>query len=441
MKQTFFKKFTVNTIPQKKVDVDSKAGKISSDGGLILFSSWDNSLGITEEMAECITDHRQEGKRIHSVRDLLKQKVLSLIAGYEDQNDHNRLRKDDIMQVSMGKEEELASQSSMSRFENGVSIKEIIQMNYKLVEQFVKLYKEEPKEITLDIDPTDAETHGRQQGTMFHGFFMQYQYYPLLVFCNGVCIGALLREGTASASKYTHSMLTRIIKRIRSYWPDVEIKIRGDCGFGNPKMYKICEKKGLSYVLGIASNNVLQEEVEELIRRVKKDYKDKTETQKRFKSFRYRAGSWDRDRSIIAKVERTKLGINTRYIVISGPARKLPEEEAKQIYGDYVQRGVMEVSIDDWKNALNSDRMSCSKFKANWFRLILHTIAYNLMVLAKKKCKHKIPEIAQASLHTIRLFLVKIGAIIRRLKTRVKIHLSSSFPHLDVFWRVKKLLL
>lgn len=242
MEQTFFESFTVDNITQRPIEVDNKAGDISSDGGLILFSALDNRFKITAEISECIEDDRQENKTVHEMEDIIKQKVLGLIAGYEDQNDHNRLRKDDIMKAVLDKEIDLASQATMSRFENGVSVKEIIRMSYKLIDQFCRTQKEIPDEITLDIDPTDAETHGNQQGTLFHGFYMQYQYYPLLVFCNGMCIGALLREGTAGASRYGYSMLRRIVERIRKHWPDVQIKVRGDCGFGNPKMYALCDK-------------------------------------------------------------------------------------------------------------------------------------------------------------------------------------------------------
>lgn len=441
MKQTFFKGFTIDNISQKPIEVDNKAGRISSDGGLLLFSSLDNKFKITKKISECMEDKRQKGKVDHSTQNLLKQRILGLQAGYSDQNDHTQLRKDDILKVCLGRERDLGSQSTMSRFENNATVKEIIKISYKLVEQFVQQYKKAPKRITIDIDPTDTETHGNQQGALFHGFYMQYQYYPLLVFCKGTCIGAMLRKGTVSASKYAPSMLRRIIERIREYWPGVKIKLRGDCGFGNPKMYRFCELNGIEYIFGIATNEVLKREVKDLYCEVEKDYEETQEKVTRYKSFYYQAGSWEKQRLVVAKVEHTGIGMNMRYIVISDASEFLTEKEAKRAYKEYIRRGAMEVDIGEWKNALNSDRMSCPKFTANWFRLLLHTVAYNLMVLVKRLSKGKIQEIAGGSLQTMRIYLIKIGAMVRKLKTRIKIHLSSSFPHLNIFERVAELLL
>lgn len=438
-KQTFFKTIDVNNLTQKKVEIDKKGGNISSDGGLFMFASLDKSIGYTKSLSRCMQDTRQEGKVKHTIEDIIKQKVMGLIAGYEDQNDHNQLRHDDMMKVCVGKEDPLASQPTISRFENVITVQEIIAMSYMLVDLFVKRRKKVPKEIVLDIDPTDAETHGGQQGTLFHGFYMQYQYYPLLVFCEGICLGALLRKGTAGANRYAYSMISRIVDRIRMHWPEVKISLRGDCGFGNPKMFTVCEKKGLTYVLGKGGNTVLYKEVEALEQEVERDFMQTECKQRRFTSFVHQAQTWPEERTVIAKVERNAIGINRRFVVISGEARVLTEEESRTIYDDYVQRGAMEVHIGEWKNALNADRMSCCSFKANWFRLLLHTAAYNLMYLVKQLCENKIQEIAQGSLSTMRLYLIKIGAVIRLLKTRIKIHLSSSFPHIDVFWNVCRL--
>lgn len=437
--QTFFETINIDNLTQKKVEIDKKGGNISSDGGLLMFASYDKSIGYTKLLSQCMQDSRQEGKVKHTIEGIIKQKVMGLIAGYEDQNDHDQLRHDDVMKVCVGKEDSLASQPTMSRFENVITIQEIIAMSYTLVDLFVKNKKEVPSELVIDIDPTDAETHGAQQGTLFHGFYMQYQYYPLLVFCEGVCLGALLRKGTAGANRHAYSMIARIVDRIRMHWPGVKITFRGDCGFGNPKVFNVCEKKNVSYTFGLGGNDVLYREVEELVNEVEKDFPLSEEKQRRFTSFIYQAQTWPEERTVIAKVEKNAIGLNRRFVVISGKAQLLSEEQASETYDDYVQRGAMEVHIGEWKNALNADRMSCSSFKANWFRLLLHTAAYNLMYMVKKICENKIQEIAQCSLQTMRLSLVKIGAVIRLLKTRIKIHLSSSFPHIELFWRVCRL--
>jgi len=441
MKQTFFKSIIINNITKKRIEIDKKGGNISSDGGLFLFSSYDKSIGYTKKLSQCLEDKREASKIKHTVEEIMKQKVLGLIAGYEDQNDHNQLREDDMMKLCVGKEGSLASQASMSRFETTRTVKELLHISYTLIDLFVRTEKKAPKEITIDIDPTDVETHGHQQGTLFHGFYMQYQYYPLLVFCKGICIGALLRKGTAGANTYAYSMILRIVDRIRMHWPEVKIKVRGDCGFGNPRIFNICEKKDLEYVLGIGANDVLYKEVEGLSSQVEEDFRRTGEKQRRFTSFSYKARSWERERTVVAKVERNDIGFNKRFIVLSGPLKEISEEEAKAIYDEYVQRGAMEVHIGEWKNALNADRMSCCSFKANWFRLLLHTAAYNIMYLVKKMCENKVQEIAESSLSKMRLYLIKIGAIIRRLKTRIKVHLSSSFPHIDLFWKVCRLVL
>lgn len=254
-----------------------------------------------------------------------------------------------------------------------------------------------------------------------------------------MCIGALLREGTAGASRYGYSMLRRIVEHIRKHWPEVRVKVRGDCGFGNPKMYALCDKYGLEYIFGLSTNNVLSENVQGLWNEVEDAYKESGEEKKLFKAFSYKAGSWDRERTVICKMEHTGIGMNRRFIVISDCVRELSGEEAGDIYNNFVQRGSVEVNIGDWKNALNADRMSCCKFVANWFRLILHTIAYNIMVLVKRMCKDKVTEIYNGSLNTMRLYLVKIGTMVRRLKTKIKVHLSSSFPYIEIFFKVLKL--
>jgi len=188
-------------------------------------------------------------------------------------NYHNQLRKEEMMKLCVGKEDFLASQPSMSRFETTRTVKELFRISYTLIDLFIRTEKKTPKEITIDIAPTNTERHGHQQGTLFYGFYMQYQYYPLLVFCKGICIGAFLRKGTAGANTYAYSIISRIVNRIRMHWPNVRIKVRGDCGFGNPKVFNICEKKDLEYIFGMGANEVLYKEVEWLSSQVEEDFR------------------------------------------------------------------------------------------------------------------------------------------------------------------------
>jgi len=384
-------------------------------------------MQLTTKISKCISDNRHPGYIKHGYKTLLKQRVYAIAIGDEDVNDQDSLRKDLCFQTCVEKESVLGSSATISRFENAIDRETIVRMSKEMVESFIDIQKEDPEELILDFDPTDNIIYGNQEKKHYHGYYKDYCYLPLHVFCKGQLIVSMLRPSDIDGAKYAGTILQLLVKRFRQVWPNVRIIFRGDCGFARKHILHWCEKNYVEYVVGMPSNARLQTLAKSYIDLAKKDFENTKEKQKLFDEFDYEAGSWKNKRRIIVKAEHNANGPNTRFLVTN------KTESAEILYSEqYCPRGDMENHIKQLKLDLYSDRNSCKRFYANYFRLLLSSLAY--MLITELKNSHlKLSKLAQAYCSTIRLKLFKIGAVVIKNSRRIKFLLASSCPNQQYF--------
>jgi len=423
--------------PRKAVVADFDGGLISSDAGLLPIRQLDQRLGWTAAVADILDDARQAAKVEHVLRAIVRQRLFGLIAGYEDANDHTRLRHDPILQtVSADEAKPLGSQPTLSRFENAVTARQVAQLNRMLVKMFIqRMGRKKPKRLILDIDPTDDPCHGHQQLALFNGFYGQYMYLPNLVFerTTGMLLGVRLRRGNADAAHRVVQLLKPIIAALRDAWPDVEILIRADAGFATPVLYRFCEDNGLEYLIGFAASDPLKQRTKWALDWLTERFQRDGEPCTWRGGFTHQAGSWDHPRRILYKVEVNGHGTNRRFVVTN--CKGTPRE----LWPVYDDRGTAETFIDEFKNGLSMDRLSCRRFVANAFRLALTAVAHNLMRAYRDMLAGT--ELETASVETIRSRLIKIGARVRRTVRRVWVHLAGGFPLREVLVRASRAIL
>jgi Transposase DDE domain group 1 len=402
-------------------------GRITSDGGLLWLAKADSQLGLCEALSECVPEWRKR-KGQHSLSSLVRQRVFQIACGYEDQNDSNSLREDPLLKVVCGSLPEsgadLASQPTFSRLENAVDIRCCYRMSQVLFELYLRERGRDgvPEKVLLDFDATDDPTHGEQEGSFYHGYYRQHMYHPLLVFDgeSGHLITALLRPGNTHASNSAVALLKRIVGGLRERWPEVSIEIRADAGFAVPAVYDYCEAEGITYTVGLITNSRLQEMSENLLAEAKERYETEGEKVRLFSEGLYGAGSWEKKRRVLYKVEAMEKGTNTRFIVSTRT------DEPKALYEFYARRGESENWIKGFKVHLKADRLSCHRFIANQFRLLLAAAAYWLLDTLRRKLVAS--GARRMQLDTLRLSLIKIGGRVRELFTKVRLHLASGHP-------------
>ena len=419
----------------KKVEVNFSGGDVTSDGGVLLLREINRKLGLTKKVSELIPDMRDQRYVDHSVEEMLAQRIYGIALGYEDVNDHITLRKDPGFQTAINSDTNLASASTLSRFENSVNRKTIVEINKIHVETFVNSFKKAPKELILDFDPTDDPIHEYQENRFYNGYYKSFCYLPLYVFCGEQLLVSYLRPCNIDGAKHAWAILSLLVKRFRQEWPGVKIIFRGDSGFCRPKMLQWCDKHEVGYIVGIGRNNrllkfsaTLRTEAAELVEQTQ-------EKQRLFGAFQYAAESWEHERKIIVKAEHTLLGANPRFIVTN------LEGDPKDLYEKiYCARGDMENRIKEQQLDLFADRTSCHDWWANHFRLLLSSCAY-VLISAMRRIALKGTALAKAQCGTIRLKLLKIGAIIIRNTRRIKFLLSSSYPYQNLFYKIHRELL
>jgi hypothetical protein len=417
--------------PRKAVVADFDGGLISSDAGLLSLRQLDQRLGWSVAVADVLDDTRQAGKVDHGLLPILRQRLFGLLAGYEDANDHTRLRHDPILQAVADRDgEALASQPTLSRFENAATARQVARINRLLVKMFLqRTGGQAPERIVLDVDPTNDPCHGHQQLALFNGFYGQHMYLPNLVFerTTGMLVGVRLRRGNADAAHRVVQLLKPVIRALRAKWPNVEILIRADAGLATPRLYRFCEHDGLDYLIGFAASTPLKQRTKWALDWVGERFERDGRPCAWRGGFTHQAGSWNRPRRILYKVEVNAQGTNRRFVVTN--CRGTPRE----LWPLYNDRGTAETFIDDFKNALSMDRLSCRRFVANAFRLALTAVAYNLMRAYRDMLAGT--ELENASAETIRSRLIKIGARVRRTVRRVWVHLAGGFPLREVLAR------
>lgn len=423
-------------LARRQITARFDAGAISSDGGVILLREVDRRIRLLDRVDSLIRDPRNPFLVEHQQRTLLAQRVMAIACGWEDLNDHATLRNDLVFQLATDRkatgrkrgqgdvdpERPLASAPTLCRLENRVDRRACVEINKLLVELFIESHPTPPKEVILDFDATDDPIHGKQEGRFFHGYYDQYCFLPLYVFAGEQLLCAYLRPSNIDGAKHAWAILALIAKRLRQAWPDVKIIFRGDSGFCRWKMLRWCDRHGVDYIVGLAKNSRLTAMSKPLMDQAEQAFKETGQKQRLFGELIYAASTWEKERRVIARIEHTDKGENPRFIVTSlaGEGQRLYEQI-------YCARGEVENRIKEQQLGLFADRTSCHDFVANQFRLLLSSLAYVLIETLRREFLAG-TELARAQAGTIRLKLLKIGALVRRSVRRIVIHLSESFP-------------
>ena len=428
-----------NTLPfhsHRDITARFDGGSLTSDAGWLLFGSLDRQHRLCEGFSSCIAESRDRRYIRHDLLKLIRQRVLQIVAGYEDCNDADTLRSDPMLKTVCDQlpesDPDLATQPTFSRLENSVTKKDLMRLSRWLLRRYVRsLKKRRPAKIILDLDSTDDHTHGQQEFAFYHGYYRNHILHPLLIFdaATGDLVCAVLRPGNKGATSHIVPILKRVVEAIRQgVGTDVEIEIRADSGFATPRLYEFCEgeENQLQYVIGLSRNPRLQRVVEPLLDSTRERFVEREEKQRQFDEFLYRANSWDRSRRVIVKVEVDQRGINRRFVVTNRD-----DLCSQSLYDHYTDRGQTENFIKAFKNHLSMDRLSCHRFLANQFRLLLHALAYQMFVRLRDYL-HGTPW-HKLEIETLRRRVLKIGARIRQTTRRIWVHLSSAFPEQPLF--------
>ena len=417
------------------LEVDFLGGRLTSDGGLAWIAEADEALGLTAALAAVIPDWRRRRGQ-HDLATLVAQRIYQIACGYEDQNDADTLRRDPLLKQVCGRLPEsgldLASQPTFSRLENAISACTC----YRLAMALGQVYLQErersgvPTHLVLDLDGTDDPTHGEQEGTAYHGYFRQHQYFPLLVFDGQTnqLITAVLRRGTVHASHGVVAILTRIVRTLRARWPNVTLEVRADSGFAIPALYAWCEAEGIDYTIGLVPNARLAHAAAPLQTEAAAQGAAQGGIKVRLLGETiYQADSWPHPRRVIIKAEQLLKGPNTRFVVTSRT------QSPERVYAWYTERGESENWIKDLKTGCFADRLSCHRFWANQVRLLFHAAAYWLLDTLRRWLTTA--GVARMTLDTLRLRLIKIGGWVRERLDRVRLRLATSHPN-EFWWRV-----
>lgn len=425
----------------KPVVVRNDGGAVSSDAGALLLQEIDERLGLSRRLAGCISDQRHAGKVRHTVLAMLRQRIYQIACGYEDCNDADWLRGDPALKLALGRapsEDDLASQPTLSRLENAVTARECWLISVALLDAYIARHRTAPpSNIVIDADATDDQTHGNQQLSFFHGYYDHHCYLPLLVFAQAEgtgeqeLIGAMLRPGNKHAGHRAMSMVKLLAKRLRAAFPDCRLELRADSGLALPEVYDGCEKLLLPYMISLPKNQRLVRMVEPRMAEARAIHAETAEKVQVFAEFTYAADSWESQRRVIAKAEVTTQGDNPRFVVTS-----LPDGDPEKIYRCYCQRGDPENRIKELKGDLKADRLSCHRFWANQFRLLLHAAAYVLVQQMRSMLRDT--ELARAQVGTLRLRLLKVGARITESVRRVLVQLPSAYAWADLWPRLAR---
>jgi len=422
--------FNFPVCKRRRVQASFDGGDITSDAGVLLLRQADRALGLSEAVAEVLGDGRRQASCWHDGLSLLRQRVYGLALGYEDLNDHATLRQDLAIQTGVDRDGVLASASTLCRWENRADREAAWRMHEVLVAQFMASFKRPPKRLVLDFDATDDAVHGKQEGRFFHGYYDHYCFLPLYVFCKDQLLVSYLRPSKIDGAKHAWAILALLVKRLRQVWPKVKIIFRGDSGFCRWRMLAWCERHKVGYIVGIAKNKRLNRLAKVYLDAAKYEFETSGHKQRRFHECRYAADTWDRPRRVLIKAEHTAKGSNPRYVVTN------LEGEPKRLYDRlYCARGDMENRIKEQQLDLYADRTSCSAWWSNQFRLLLSSLAYTLLE-AMRRLALQGTELSRVYVGTLRLKLLKIGAVVLRNTRRVRFLLSSSYPYQDLFLRV-----
>ncbi|HEY5393318.1 MAG TPA: IS1380 family transposase [Hanamia sp.] len=426
--------FNISPVKNKEVALSFTGSDISSDGGLLLLKECEGQVGIIKSLTNCLADQRHPSYIHHSLEQMITQRVFQIAAGYEDADDCDSLRTDDIFKLCSGKlpsDGALASQPTMSRFEHTPSRSELYRMCESIMDGFISSYACEPGVIVLDCDDTNSNTYGNQQLTLYNDYYGEHCYMPLHIYegLSGKLITTILKPGRRSKNINVFAILSRIVKKIRSRWKQTMIIIRGDGHFCNRQLMDwIAGIGNVHFLTGLTGNSVLNKLAAVTIKSAEDKYKRTGKPVKFYHSFEYKAGEWKNAQRVIVKVEMNDKGKNVRYVVTD-----MRDARTKSLYEQvYCARGGMELRIKEHKTYLQSDRMSCTKFGANQFRLFLHSAAYILLHNLQTEVL-RTTQYAKSTFKTIREKIIKVAAYVKEMKTKIKIELPQSYPEIALF--------
>ena len=426
---------------RRRVELSFDGPDTSSDGGLLLLRRVDDALGLTARIATHVSDKRAPGMVIHSRHEQIRQRVFGIALGYEDQNDATTLRQDPLLRAACGREPTqgpgLSSQPSLSRLEHAVTGRDVVKLQRALEADYVASLPADTAVVVLDMDATDVETHGQQPLSFFHGHYDHQMYFPLLVVDgDGRIVSVRLRAGNAGNFRYALAQLVRIVRAIKARFPGAQVAVRADAGFCAPRLLDALEDLNtelgdIEYVIGIQRNSRLVSSLETELA-LAAETSRAMQPARVFSAFTYAAKGWRRQRHIVAKAEHLGDKPNPRFVVTT-----LDEFPPRFLYENgYCGRGNAENRIKDFKTALAGDRLSCTTYIANAFRLLLHAFAYRLMDALRDHLKPIAPALGRAQFDTIRLRLLKVAAHVRGSVRRIAVMLPRSFPLADVFSRL-----
>jgi len=444
---------------------------LTTDAGLLIFRQFDEQQGLTKGFAEQLIDRRNGPS--HPALQIVRSRVFGILAGYPDQNDHDALRSNPVFKLLADRspdDGDLASQPTISRFENDVTARELLELEDWFIDRFVDSFDEAPHEVTLDVDVFDDPTHGGQQLTLFHGYYGQYQYLVRAITCaeNDSVVLPTLLHGTADVALGLDDDLERVVDALRARFPDVLIRLRADSGYSKPWLHVLCDRLGVEFSIGIGMNNVLKRHSEKTLELAVQQFEETGQPQRLFTGFEYKADSWSTPRWVVVKCEANRQGTNRRAVVTNRPGAHILPQGA---YDEYVERGESENRNKELKCELSADRLSDHRYMANCFRMFLHCLAHNVLVWLRQTIAapptdepphpDELPAEAHSGYQRRRLFnrrrqadplgeghactwrlrLIKVAARIQVTARRIRVLLSGSWPYLNHYRDVSRVLL
>ena len=427
--------FGFPAIDRKRLVAAFDGGRITSDGGVLLLGTVERQLGIAAKLARLIADPRNPALVTHRVDDILRARILAIACGYEDADDLDHLRTDPAFKLACNRLPDsggdLCSQPTVSRWENAPTRREVVRMTYAMIDLYCASYTQPPAAVTLDIDDTLDVVHGHQELSLFNSHYGERCFLPIHVYDTATArpVAVLLRPGKTPSGAEIRGHLRRLVRRIRRHWPDTRLTIRGDSHYARTEVLAWCEANALDYIFGLSGNAVLDRLVEPIADTVRvQRVLTQEPAVRRYTETRYSAKSWHCERRVVARIQATPQGLDTRYVVTN-----LRRGSAEWLYAAmYCARAQAENLIKLHKGQLASDRTSCREPRANQVRLILHTAAYWLLLSVRDVIPSPQP-LATAEFTTLRLRLIKIGACITETATRVRIAFTAACPEAALF--------
>ena len=416
------------SVGRRRIEVGFDGGDVTSDAGLLLIRKADEQMGLLSRVAVVLPDPRDPERIDHSVEELLRQRVYGLALGYEDLNDHDRLRHDLALQTVLGKMTPGASSPTLCRLEQRADRDMAGAIHGVILDRFVASFATAPTELILDFDATDDPVHGNQEGRFFHGYYDHYCFLPLYVFCGEQLLVSYLRPAKIDGAKHAGAILKLLVKRLRTAWPEVRLIFRGDSGFCRRLILSWCERNGVGYIVGLARNPRIEYLASWWMESALEAHALTGTGVRCFGEIYYRSGTWRAPRRVIVKAEITHTAkANPRFVVtnLTEPPQTLYEEI-------YCARGEMENRIKECQLGLFADRTSCHRWWPNQFRLMIASLAYVLMQRLRNVGLAG-SELANAQTQTIRIKLLKLGAIVVRNTRRIRFFIASAFPLRKLF--------